>query len=344
MDTCSHVIITQMTSNSKGRVCLVTAVTTMLWCLAAVAGAAQITSGTRRAIEELTPAATIRVGKTADWVAIGDHAVWVGSTGPNAVSEIDPRTNTLIATVPLPGNPCAGLAIGHGGLWVPLCAKPNTLARVDLHTHAVKLMAGIGPAAPEGGIASSPDSVWLIVDRKATLARIDPTSGRIRQAIHLPDGSFNPLYSAGRIWVTRAEGEGVTVVDAATGRVATTVASGPGPRFLTSGAGAVWTLNQGDGSLTRIDMRSRRMIQTVALNTPGHGGDIEFGEGMVWTTMARIPLTVVNGRTGAVLCQWFGPGGDSLGVGYGSIWLTNYHAGTIARIGIDDALRHCRGD
>jgi DNA-binding beta-propeller fold protein YncE len=332
-----------MTSNSKGGVCFIAAVTSMLLCFAATCLAGEIVGGTRRAIEELTPTATIRVGKTADWVAIGDHAVWVGSTGPNAVSEIDPRTNALLATVQLPGNPCAGLAIGHGGLWVPLCAKPNVLARVDLHTRAVKLIAGIGPADREGGITSSPDSVWLIVDRKATLARIDPASGRIRQTIHVPNGSYNPLYSAGRVWVTRADGAEVTVVDAATGRVAATVASGPGPRFLTSGAGAVWALNQGDGSLTRIDTRTRRPIQTVALNTPGHGGDIKFGGGMVWTTMAKIPLTVVDGETGAMLCQWFGPGGDSLGVGYGAIWLTNYHAGTISRIEIDDALRHCRG-
>jgi DNA-binding beta-propeller fold protein YncE len=276
-------------------------------------------------------------------VAITDNAVWVGSTGPNAVSEIDLRTNTLVLTIPLPGNPCAGLAIGHGALWVPLCAKPNALARVDLHTREVALVPGIGPASREGGITSSPDSVWLIIDRKATLVRIDPSSGRIRQSIRVPSGSYNPLYSAGQIWVTRADGAEVTVVDAVTGNISAEVRSGPSPRFLTSGAGAVWALNQGDGSLTRIDVKTRRVTQTIGLGTPGHGGDIKFGGGMVWTTMSKVPLTAVDGTTGRVLCQWIGPGGDSLGIGHGAIWLTNYGAGTISRMEIDDALRHCRG-
>ena len=309
--------------------------------LSFAASAGEIASGTRRPIAQLTPTATIRLGKTADWVAITDRAVWVGSTGPDAVSEIDPRTNTLVSTIALPGTPCAGLAIGHGGLWVPLCAKPNVLVRVDLNTRQVTSLAGIGPAEREGGITSSPDSVWLIVDRKATLARIDPDSRRIRQIIHVPSGSYNPLYDAGQIWITRADGAEVTVVDARTGRISARLRSGPNPRFLTSGAGAVWTLNQGDGSLTRIDMKTRRVIQTTALGTPGHGGDIKFGKGMVWTTMSGIPLTVVDGNTGLVLCQWIGPGGDSLGIGHGAVWLTNYHAGTISRIEIDDALRHC---
>ena len=309
----------------------------------AVAPASEVADRTRRSIEELTPTATIHVGKTADWVAISAEAVWVGSTGPNAVSEIDPRTNTLVATVPLPGEPCAGLAVGFGGLWVPLCSKPNALVRVDLHTREVKAVPGIGPADREGGITTSPASVWLIVDTQASLARIDPSTARIRQTIRLPGGSYNPLYSVGQIWVTRAEGAEVTVVSAATGEVSATVRSGPKPRFLTAGAGAVWTLNQGDGSLTRIDVEQRKVIQTTALGTPGHGGDISFGGGMVWTSVDKVPLTVVDGGTGLVLCQWTGPGGDSLGIGHDAIWLTNYDAGTLSRFEVRDTLRSCKG-
>jgi DNA-binding beta-propeller fold protein YncE len=116
----------------------------------------------------------------------------------------------------------------------------------------------------EGGITSSPDAVWLIVDRKATLVRIDPRSGEVRQRIHVPRGSYNPLYGAGHIWVSRADGAEVTVIDTESGDVTAKLPSGPKPRFLTFGAGAVWTLNQGDGSLTRIDAQTRRVIQTTA--------------------------------------------------------------------------------
>src|SRR5215467_12399768 len=65
-----------------------------------------------RPIAELQATAVVRVGATADWVAITEDAVWVGSTGPFAVHRIDPHTNQRAATVTLPGEPCAGLATG----------------------------------------------------------------------------------------------------------------------------------------------------------------------------------------------------------------------------------------
>ena len=87
--------------------------------------------GTPRPISELQPTAVIQLGKTADWVAITPDAVWVGSTGPDAVHRIDPATNKLVATVELAGQPCSGLAVGFGSVWIPLCGKPAALAKVD---------------------------------------------------------------------------------------------------------------------------------------------------------------------------------------------------------------------
>jgi hypothetical protein len=243
----------------------------------------------RREIRELTPTATLHLAKTADWVAITPDAVWVGSTGPYAVHRIDPKTNQRVATVRLRGEPCSGLATGFGSLWIPLCGRPAMLAKVDLNSNKIVGIFRVGPAASEGGIATSPDSVWLVVDKKGSLVRIDPVSGAVRQRIRVAAGSYNPYYSDRRIWVTRAEGSEVTSVDAATGTILGTVQTGPAPRFLTAGAGAIWTLNQGDGTLTRIPTASNQNTKTVALGTPGHGGDISFGLGMVWTTMAKTP-------------------------------------------------------
>jgi streptogramin lyase len=296
-----------------------------------------------RSISELKRTAIIQLGKTADWVAIAPDAVWIGSTGPFAVHKIDPRTNKRVATVHLPGEPCAGLATGFGSLWVPLCGQTPTLAKVDLVSNKLIGVFKIGPAAAEGGVTTSPDSVWIVIDKLGSLARIDPSTGMVRETARVPAGSYNPFYNDGQVWVTRAEGSEITSVDAATGMVLATVPTGPGPRFLTAGAGAVWTLNQGDGSLTRIDSRTRQATKTIALGIPGHGGDISFGNGMVWTTVSKVPLSVVDGLTATLRCQWEGPGGDSLGIGHGAIWLTDYYAGTISRIELADALARCAG-
>jgi streptogramin lyase len=307
-----------------------------------LAAADVVTAVAPRSIGELKPTATLHLGKTADWVAITSDAVWVGSTGPFAVHKIDPKTNKLVATVELPGEPCAGLAIGSGSLWVPLCGESPMLARIDLESNELITVLDIGPAAAEGGIAASPDSVWLVVDSNGSLARIDPATGKVRQTIRLPAGSYNPLYSEGRIWVTRADGSELTSVDAATGSVLATTRTGAGPRFLTAGAGAVWTLNQGDGTVTRIDTHSKQATTTITLKTPGHGGDIGFGGGMIWTTMPKVPLSVIDAAAATLLCQWVGPGGDSLGIGHDALWLTDYHAGTISRLELNDALARCK--
>jgi len=293
-----------------------------------------------RSITELTPLATFSLGKTADWVAITADAVWVASTGPFAVHRIDPKTNTRVASVALPGEPCAGLATGSGSLWVPLCTAPPSLAKVNLKTNRLDAIFMVGPAAPEGGVTYGAGSVWLITSKSGDLARINPANGAILNIFHVPPGSFNPAFSGTMMWVTHAEASELTAIDAATGRAAATIATGPNPRFLVAGGGAIWTLNQGDGTLSRVDARSRRVV-TIPLGTPGHGGDIALSGGNVWTTMPKVPLSLIDADADRLRCQWAGPGGDSLGIGHSAIWLTDYHAGTVSRIAIKDALAHC---
>jgi streptogramin lyase len=293
-----------------------------------------------RSITELTPTATLALGKTADWVALSSDAVWVGSTGPFAVHRIDPKSNRILAEVALPGAPCAGLAIGFHSLWIPLCTAAPSLAKVDLTSNRLSAVFDIGAAASEAGITVDERGVWLVTDAKGSLVRIDPDTGTVRATVQIAAGSYNPHYSAGTVWVSQAEGARLTGVDSASLQVNAAVTTGPNPRFLTSGGGAIWTLNQGDGTVTRVDARTYATT-TIALQTPGHGGDIKFDAGLIWSTMPKMPLSVIDARSGELKCQWAGPGGDSLGLGFGSIWLTDYHGGTVSRIPIDQALGKC---
>src|ERR1700679_2837064 len=217
-----------------------------------------------KSISELSLTATIHLGKTADWVAIVPDAVWVGSTGPFAVHRIDPKTNQRVVTIGLPGEPCAGLASGFGSLWIPLCGDHPAMAKVDLHSNKLVSVIKLAGVMAEGGVTASADSVWVVVDEAGSLARISPDAGVVRQIVRVPAGSFNPLYYEGHIWITRAAGAEVTVIDASQGTLLATVPTGPNPRFLTAYGEAVWTLNQGDGPLTRIDAQSHS-AQTIGL-------------------------------------------------------------------------------
>jgi streptogramin lyase len=183
----------------------------------------------------LTPSTTIKIGGTADWVLVTDDAVWVASTKPDAVLRIDPATNKIVATVKVSGEACSGLASGFGSIWVPVCGKKPALVRIDAAKNTISATLPIPPAGPEGGIATSEDSVWMATDKDGTLTRIDPSVNNVRQKISIASGSYNPLFSNGIVWVTGVESNVLTAVDAVTGKVLESVSVGPKPRFLTSG-------------------------------------------------------------------------------------------------------------
>jgi virginiamycin B lyase len=280
----------------------------------------------------LKPSATFKIGKTADWVLVADDAVWVGGSKPYSVQRIDPTTNKVVAKIRLSGEACSGLAFGFGSVWIPVCGKTPTLARVDVTTNEINAILPFGTAGEEAGITASSDSIWIVPDKKGTLARIDPQSNTVRQRITIPPGSYNPLFSDGMIWITEVDSNLLTVVDASSGEVLTSIPVGPKPRFLTSGDGSIWTLNQGDGTVSRVDTSARKVTATIPVGIPGVGGDICYGANSVWTAKFGIPLTRIDTKANKVSRQWVGRGGDAVRFGHGSIWLTDYHRGLLWRI------------
>ena len=137
-------------------------------------------------VASLKPSATIRVGGTADWVLITDDAVWVAGTKPYAVQRIDPATNRIVAAVHVSGEACSGLASGFGSIWVPLCGDKPALVRVDDERNGIIATVPIPPAGPEGGIAASTDSVWMVTDKNG-----NPQPDRPVNEPRAPE-NFNP--------------------------------------------------------------------------------------------------------------------------------------------------------
>jgi virginiamycin B lyase len=290
------------------------------------------------AFASVKPSVTIGIGGTADWVLVADDAVWVASTKPYAVLKVDPATNLIVVTVRVPGEACSGLSSGFGSIWVPLCGKKPRLVRIDAVKNTITAILPVGPAGPEGGITASDDSVWMVTDKKGTLSRIDPSTNSVRQRVSVPPGAYNPLFLNGIVWVTGNEGSVLIAVDATGGKVLESVPVGPAPRFLTSGGGSIWTLNQGDGTVSRVDEKSKKLLATIHAGIPGAGGDIAYAAESVWPTVLGVPLTRIDAGTNKVVKQWIGKGGDSLRFGFGSMWMTDYKKGLLSRIPMHQLL------
>jgi YVTN family beta-propeller protein len=61
--------------------------------------------------------ATIPVGADPFGIAVGEGSVWVANRRGFSISRIDPRTNEVVASIPI-GNRPQGIAAGHGAVWV----------------------------------------------------------------------------------------------------------------------------------------------------------------------------------------------------------------------------------
>jgi hypothetical protein len=209
------------------------------------------------------------------------------------VFRVDPRSDQVVATVVGTGQSAAtcvrSVAMGVGMVWgvVPGVG----LVRIDPATNRV---AGRVPISRVGAsVAVTAAGVWAVccpgepgeapdpftVDGR--LIRVDPTSGRVVQSIHL--GSQPTAVAAGPsgLWVA---GVGrLWRADPVTGRVVTTTrAAGDlqvGGRVVAD-RGAVWVAASAGGVLLRVDPYTSR----VAARLVGAcGGGVAVVDGVGWT-------------------------------------------------------------
>ncbi|MBK8177399.1 MAG: hypothetical protein IPK67_00540 [Planctomycetes bacterium] len=281
-------------------------------------------------IEKLVPDAVFEVPGMPDWLAIDEEA-WVSSAPKDLVARMDPKTNQVLALIPVGKEPGNGLAAAFGSLWVPNCGD-STMSRIDLKTGQVTATFPLTFAGSEGGIAAGAGSLWVVIDARSTLVRIDPATNKIVAEIRVSPGSTAAAFGENAVFVTGTQESVLSRVDPKTNLVVERIPVGPNPRFLAVGEGSVWTLNQGDGSISRVDLKTNKVVATIECGIPGGGGEIAVGEGSVWATSFGFPITRVDPATNKVAQQFFGPGGDAIRVGLGSVWLSNLRAGNVWRI------------
>jgi YVTN family beta-propeller protein len=289
------------------------------------------TPGVKREMTTITPVAVFQTGGNPDWQAITDDAIWVSAGQLDAIFKLDVKTNEVGAKVTVGKRPCSGLIAGFGSVWAPSCGD-KSLGRVDTKTNTLVATIPVGPAESEGGIAASPDAIWLVTDKAGKLSRIDPKTNTVAATIDVPPGSASVVYGEDAVWVTTPGANMLTRVDTKTNKVTDSIETGKGPRFVTYGGGSVWTLNQGDGTVSRVDAKTHKLIVNIEAGMTGNGGEIGYGLGHVWTSLPQIPICEIDPATNSVIRQWTGAGGDSIRAAHGSVFLSNLGAGNVWRI------------
>jgi YVTN family beta-propeller protein len=128
---------------------------------------------------------------------------------------------------------------------------------------------------------------------------------------------------------TAAAGNSVAVLDAKTGDLVGDIAVGARPGAVASGAGSIWAANLGDGSVSRIDPRTRRVTRTLSIGS-GVSGVATAGD-RVWTlgppAIVRSIDPLFNRPGQAVRIGTLSPFAShrswSVAAGAGSVWASN---------------------
>jgi streptogramin lyase len=60
------------------------------------------------------------------------------------------------------------------------------------------------------------------------------------------------------------------------------VSVGATPTFVATGGGSVWIASHSTGTLTRLDLRTNEVVQTILLGRPISG--LAFAFGRIWVT------------------------------------------------------------
>ncbi|HEX6399244.1 MAG TPA: hypothetical protein VF108_02080 [Actinomycetota bacterium] len=235
--------------------------------------------------------AEIAVDGSPCFVAEAGGHVWVTAFDGNELAEIDPRTNEVVETYPMPEGPC-GMVVEDGVLWVEspnagtvvlfdpergreidrlrmpggvfgLTSAPSGLwglggdgdqvVHIDPRTREV--VGRVDAEEPLGGIAVDGAEIWAILGR-SRLVRIDPLTHTLGRGIEIE--SFEPeglAIEGHTIWVSSSFAGEVVRVDLRTGKVRDRLPV-DGSLFGGIVIGDSYWVSGNDGTVYRLDSDS----------------------------------------------------------------------------------------
>jgi len=168
--------------------------------MAAVAAAAVVAGSAPAGAHD--PAA--RRPTTTSFGATTRPGAWVADHHGGTISKIDPRTNTVVASVPvgLTGSSGPqGIAAGLGSVWVDV-PNSGTVVRVDPATDTVQATIKVPvEMQPCGGIAVGQTVVWVTSCLEQRLvARIDPAANKVASILDVGGKVVQPAADGDSVW------------------------------------------------------------------------------------------------------------------------------------------------
>jgi len=275
------------------------------------------------------------------WVLAVDGPIMNDGTEP-AVHRIDPATNEVIASVPLPGRLCQGIGASPEAMWA---CGPDGLLRIDPATNDVVATVDLPAALVVTRIAYGAGSVWAFATATVgpdLVVRIDPATNAVTATIELNHTAGTLAFGLNALWVTSPLDDLLMRIDPATNDVVEWTTGIETPGWIAIGEDAVWVslfaehglqAGEDDPTVVRIDPETGEIVASIAT-----GGSLQDEGGLaatadaIWVRAPEPWLVRIDPATNEVVERIdtvSGPG--DVAVAYGSVWVTT-ERGEVIRI------------
>ena len=271
-------------------------------------------------------------------LAASDTAIWVHNGLAGTLVRIDPRTNTIVATIPV-GHGEGGVALGEGAVWV---ANPQegTVSRIDPQTDRVVATITLAPQHAVQALTVSPGAVWVSQFEQDALVRIDPHANHVVATIPNQPGITGVSFGAGSVWTCSHHNpfNGLEQLNPQTNQVQAQLSVGGGDgrscsAVVALAAQTVWATShingEHDTGLQRIDPVTKTVVATIPVPQaiPFHFAANEQG---VWL-YSESGVYRVDPATNQLVGQLAIPDVFGIAVAAGAVWVSKGD-GTLLRI------------
>jgi DNA-binding beta-propeller fold protein YncE/pimeloyl-ACP methyl ester carboxylesterase len=319
-----------------------------MWLVAAAAAVVVVGVVAILVVRSNTPARVVDVSpspSTITEIPIGNSfgvrgldvtsdAVWVTSQFDEELYRVDPATNRVVATLPIPDH-VEGVRAVDGSLWLSRY-DPNEVVQLDPSTGALVNRITFDS---QPNLATDGRRLWVIAERdgQSQIVEIDPDTAAELARFHIDAPPGFTTFDAGSLWVSSFGTTSVSRFDLAAGRVTAVVDVGGEPRSVVAAGGSIWVaVNTAaptqTGAVVRIDPATNAKSATVVTGRWVHS--LAAGDNAVWATNFRDgTLSVIDARSAHLVATTpIGNRPGGVAVGHGAVWLTPHRRNALLRI------------
>src|SRR5215467_992591 len=205
----------------------------------------------------------------------------------NMLSIIDPANSKTVARIPTGEGPHE-ITVSEDGKLAFVAnygsrTPGNTISVMDLVAQKEFRRVDLGALRRPHGIVFAEGKVWFTAEQNRLIARYDPASNQIDWLLGTgQNGTHMLLFSKDRslLFTSNIGSDSITVLQRGSDFAvwnATNVSVGKGPEGgdISPDGREYWAANSGDGSISIIDVATKRVAQTLDVHT-NHSNRLKF--------------------------------------------------------------------